>query len=182
MFAKLVASSVDERKDGITRSAFVEFVKQMNAVDAKILKSFAPDNRIPMANLEKSLQNMGSLPFKSEILPLDFEQDSKIREQLPSSIVNLDRLGLIKYSYDSPLTSYKYDLEFEKTPEYTELEKIITQEKVKYTSYQHRFEIANKLDESTKSSLETLRSASPKITPGFAELTNLGKDFISVCL
>lgn len=183
MFAKLVASSVDKRKDDITRSTFVEFVKQMNVIDAGLLKKLANRASTPMANLGRELPDGGVVGFKSEILPIDFENDPEIRKFLPSAIINLERLGLIKSTYTTWSGSFNYDQEFQKTPEYVELKNNLIQTS---SEYKKSLNTINSLhldvDKEAISAMKSFVKSKINVGKGRVFLTNLGKDFISVCL
>lgn len=183
MFAKLVASSVDVRKDGITRSVFVEFVKQMNAVDAGLLKKLAPMNSAPIANLQMSYPGDGNAPFKSEIVTMDFESNLEIRKSLSSAIINLDRMGLIKVDYLSWKSSFNYDEIFKQTPEYVELNANIEQEHAQCSQMLHDIKTDHAdVNPNVIPTLEKIITEKAAIGKGQIFLTNLGKDFISVCL
>lgn len=184
MFAKLVASSVDERKDGITRSAFVEFVKQMSIVDANLLKKLANRPSVPMADLGRELpDNKGVTDFKSEILPIDFESNPEIRKLLPSAIINLDRLGLIKSTYTVWKSAFNYEQEFQQTPEYIELKTELDETRKKYTeSIKVIKSMHLNVDPNAIPSMELFINSKISVGKGRIFLTNLGKDFISVCL
>lgn len=183
MFAKLVASSVDKRKENVTRSAFVEFIKQMSIIDAGLLKKLAPMNSAPIANLQTLFPGDGNTPFKSEIVSMDFENNLVIRKSLPSAIINLDRMGLIKVDYSSWKNLFNYDENFKQTPEYMELDANIKQEHVKYSKTLDDIKTFHvNVKPGAIPTLEKIIKTKASIGKGQMFLTNLGEDFISVCL
>lgn len=180
MFAKLVASSVDERKQDQTRSVFVEFVKQMNTTDAKLLNFIGNKEVYPLADLEKKLDN-GALPSSSKILPLGISNDESERILFPSAITNLDRMKLLEVSYETWLSSYDYEFNFKKTPEYSHLLNLIASDKHAYELTQDSTTLLA-ISEEQRKNLKILSTETPHIKPGTIKLSSLGKDFVSVCL
>lgn len=183
MFAKLVASSVDNRVNGKTRSAFVEFVKQMDSLDARLISIIHSANgKMPLARLDRSFSNnRGYQPILSEIIPNNTSITPDERAQIPSAIINLNRLGLVSYRYDEWLTSFDYDKNFALVPEYLEAKKQYSDQKAAYQAVLNSPQKAH-LDKQALNDIEDLVNGNLKITHGIVTLTNLGNDFSSVCL
>ncbi len=110
MFAKLVASSMDDRKN--IHPCFIEIIKQLSPNDAKILTLFLDKTEIPVCDIRKyessekrSFSNVNSNVYLSKEFP-DLRQN-----QL--SLTSLDRASLIKISFskclkdDSPYDAIK---------------------------------------------------------------------------
>ncbi|HAT54343.1 MAG TPA: hypothetical protein DCW31_03725 [Lactobacillus sp.] len=181
MFAKLVASSVDSRKETITRSAFVEFVKQMSPLDAKILSTFVSNsqsNKLPMVKINRKLANNNKIPLKSEVLSFELFSDINERTMIPSAIINLSRLGLVEVTYSEWLSQLDYTKIFSLTPEYDQCTKELQELKSQYQVFSNNGFLSNEQLEG----LKTLANSSIELDQGLLTLTSLGKDFTSLCL
>ncbi len=181
MFAKLVASSVDSRKETITRSAFVEFVKQMSPLDAKILSTFVSNsqsNKLPMVKINRKLANNNKIPLKSEVLSFELFSDINERTMIPSAIINLSRLGLVEVTYSEWLSQLDYTKIFSLTPEYDQCTKELQELKSQYQVFSNIGFLSNEQLEG----LKTLANSSIELDQGLLTLTSLGKDFTSLCL
>lgn len=102
MFAKILASSFDDRKNSIIHPSFVEIIKQLDITDALILQflkeqGYATDSPIPcMKAIEKS--DIGT----KTIFPIIYFIDgSEGIDELAPSLTNLERLGLLKIKNDT---------------------------------------------------------------------------------
>lgn len=181
MFSKLVASSMDISKEQITRSVFVDFVKQMSPFDAKLLSIFSKKgNIIPIANIQRKLpDNNGVLTFKSDILTMEILTDISERNMASSAIVNLSRMRLIDTSYSEWLTAFDYDESFSKTPEYTQCEQQIALSKNVY-----RMRLDSKVETSPKDleNMKRLANSTVTIGKGRLNLTTLGTEFTKICI
>lgn len=136
MFAKLVVSSMDSRRAGLARTAFVETIKQMDPLDAEILSQiYYSDKNVDENSIakivgrveikskenESHIQRWGShLYFGSQDKFRIIEQEENREKAI--AIENLARLGIINVDYDSTLLDVNYQLfeQFAKnTIEYT---------------------------------------------------------------
>lgn len=102
MFAKIIASSIDDRKNPIMHSSFIEIIKQLDVLDAKLLNFFKQNHYgaqtcIQTLRVIRNINN-GKVP----LIPIfyisgefqDFQQNA-------ASLINLERLGLIKIYNDT---------------------------------------------------------------------------------
>lgn len=155
MFAKLIASACDNRKNINSHHYFLNIIKQLDPKDAIILKSFCNDN---------SKQAITNICVKSKIgeemtiLTNHFfvlnKNTSSNPDAYSSCITNLKRLGIIEVSYLSKLVvSENYDI-YEQHPVYLEL----------------------------KSFADKNGIAEIYLEKGIVDLTPLGKDFLKVCI
>ena len=111
MFAKILASSFDDRKNSIIHPSFVEIIKQLDVTDARILQflkeqGYVIDSPIPcMKAVIKS--NNGS----TTIFPIIYFIDGSEKiDELAPSLTNLERLGLLKIEDDKySANDSKYD-------------------------------------------------------------------------
>lgn len=97
MFENLLASSMDNRKDIEVHPAFVEAIKQMSSLDAKILSKIVDLRQMKCADIKFAITN--STKVYSKGMPNYFVAelcDLSDPFLISSSLVNLDRLALIK--------------------------------------------------------------------------------------
>lgn len=105
MFAKIIANSLDSQKSDKIHSSFIEIIKQLDVLDAKILRylkreHFGVQSAVPTMKIYLKLEN-GS----RTILPLIFLTDEFTDiSKNAVSLVNLERLGLISIRTDAWLT------------------------------------------------------------------------------
>lgn len=103
MFAKIIATSLDDRKKQIAHSSFVEIIKQLDVLEAKLLlyfhsiKNINSGQPIPIMRLFLS-ENGKGVKLALPIIYLNSEFSSLTDNA--SALTNLERLGLIKINYD----------------------------------------------------------------------------------
>lgn len=185
MFEKLIASSMDSRKDGIARVSFVEIVKQLSPVDAIFLKEFSLQKNLAIILLQQTLKSGLHDTIKSNIVPNTFNIDSTLRPSLPSSIDNLQRLGIVQASYTEP-KNIDYDKFFKKTPEYLNAQQLIEKENDRMQrtiDFQENVDKSLIPDDMARASVLNKHYPSKlNLIPGILRFTSFGKDFSSVCL
>ena len=101
MFAKILASSFDNRKNSIIHPSFVEIIKQLDITDARILQvlkdhDYATGAPIPIM---KAVINSDS-GFKIIFPIIYFINGTERIDELSPSLTNLERLGLLKIDDD----------------------------------------------------------------------------------
>ena len=153
MFAKLIASSMDNRVDSKVHPAFVEIIKQLQPIEAEILTLFKNKSLYQIINLGIEEGNSSEVIFPNVFIDLKKEYEYDI---VSSSIDNIVRLGLAATDYLKYLANCNYE-RFKKTPEYNKLLKKI------------------RMSYSPETTL-------PSISKGIIYTTQLGKKFIDVCL
>lgn len=101
MFAKIIANSLDNRKSESIHSSFVEIIKQLDVLDAKIL-SFLKKEQIDVHSAVATMYMYEKLEKGNRtILPLIFLTNEFYDYQKNAvSLVNLERLGLISIKDD----------------------------------------------------------------------------------
>lgn len=92
MFAKLIAADVDKRKEGLVHHSYVDIIKQMSPMDARILKEFQNPTHLARCLVAQKNPPNTSLVFSDIYLS---DTISEYNEEVSISISNLDRLGLI---------------------------------------------------------------------------------------
>lgn len=98
MFAKLIVSSMDAELTDLSHPSFIEIIKQLSSVEALIIKHLSEHSLLPYVEL--SFKSFGEDPMKltsvepyTKIEGLDIDY-----YVMASSLKNLDRLGLIKFT------------------------------------------------------------------------------------
>lgn len=90
MFAKLIAASMDSRLDGKVHHAYVEIIKEMNPIDAKVLA----DLNNPSYVIYYALNRHGVGSVFEDLYMSDLFTEPSLETAI--SISNLERLGLIR--------------------------------------------------------------------------------------
>lgn len=110
MYMNLLTSSMDLSKIQYSHPSYVDIIRQMTSLDAKILKKIVSEER----NIEcsKITFNFEDKYF-SKAMPKIFSPTLNIEDISPflvsSSIENLCRLGLIKHSTTSWIVGFNYE-------------------------------------------------------------------------
>ena len=154
LFAKLVAASMDNSKNDILQPAFVEILKQMTPIDAENLINLynIKDKQNPIVSI--ILENKDTKNYKEVLEHFYIENISNIfHKRIASSLINIERLGLIEINYDVFLSDENRYLPYENHP-------IINQFKNEYNDDLH----------------------SIKLKKGLIKITNFGMDFCKICI
>lgn len=154
LFAKLVAASMDNSKNDALQPAFVEIVKQMTPIDAENLTSLynIKDKQNPIVSI--ILENKDTRDYKEVFNHFYIENISNIsHKRIASSLINLERLGLIEINYGVFLSDENRYLPYENHP-------IVNQFKNEYNDDSHSIELKK----------------------GLIKITNFGMDFCKICI
>ena len=101
MFAKILASSFDDRKNSIIHPSFVEIIKQLDVTDARILQVLKLHNYLPGSPVPCMKAVIISDNGSKTIFPIIYFIDgSEGIGELAPSLTNLERLGLLKIEED----------------------------------------------------------------------------------
>src|SRR5699024_2616225 len=157
MFSNLIASTVDDRKNGQVKPFFSSILKDMSPTDASLFKLIYKENNLAIASVRIENQNTseGVNVIKNVIL-LD---DAEIQE--PSSLDMLQRFGLIEINPERYLIAQKF------VDQYNRFEKSSTYNSVK---------------ESIPFQSDDLLLDFVKLLKGNIKLTSLGKDFANIII
>jgi hypothetical protein len=102
MYLNLLANAMDKSHDKNVHPSFVEIIKQMNSLDAKLFKRLAPlEAYVPVINPRISPE--GGKLFFANTTPewyLDITIDGYDAFDISASLVRLGRLGLIELMYE----------------------------------------------------------------------------------
>ena len=106
MFAKILASSFDDRKNSIIHPSFVEIIKQLDITDARILQNLKANNYA----IESPIPCMKAVIKYDDgtkiIFPIIYFIDgTEGIDELAPSLTNLERLGLLKIKSDTYSTN-----------------------------------------------------------------------------
>ena len=154
LFAKLIAASMDNSKNDTLQPAFVEIVKQMTPLDAKNLTNLynIKDKQNPIVSI--ILENKDTRDYKEVFNHFYIENISNIsHKRIASSLINLERLGLIEINYGVFLSDENRYLPYENHP-------IVNQFKNEYNDDSHSIELKK----------------------GLIKITNFGMDFCKICI
>ena len=102
MFAKILASSFDDRKNSIIHPSFVEIIKQLDITDARILQNLKANNyatESPILCMKAVIKYDDGTKI---IFPIIYFIDgTEGIDELAPSLTNLERLGLLKIKSDT---------------------------------------------------------------------------------
>ena len=105
MFAKILASSFDDRKNSIIHPSFVEIIKQLDITDARILQTLKEQNHVTGSPIPCMKAVVKSDDGTKIIFPIIYFIDgSEGIGELAPSLTNLERLGLLKIKSDTYAT------------------------------------------------------------------------------
>ena len=102
MFAKLIATAMDEETAVSAHPSFVEIIRQLNADEAKICHLLKEASEFPVANIniqEKDGFRHGVRHFST----LGHEASCQFPTMIQRYLDNLERLGLIEMDFDKVL-------------------------------------------------------------------------------
>lgn len=101
MFAKILASSFDNRKNSIIHPSFVEIIKQLDVTDARILQNLKVHNYTTGSPIPCMKAVINSDNGSKTIFPIIYFIDgSEGVDELAPSLTNLERLGLLRIEDD----------------------------------------------------------------------------------
>ncbi|WP_214484542.1 DUF4393 domain-containing protein [Bacillus sp. SM2101] len=157
MFAKLVASSMDNRKSTKTHHAFIEIIKQLSPIDAQNIALLKDHRYLPIANFNLNNYANDKKQSRLVIIPDVFLSNPNCDdvELLRSSITNIKRLGLVDTYYDI---------------------------KLKNEQLYETFDNNQYLKSLGQPLLDARPGAETFFEKGFIEFSSLGNDFKFVCL
>lgn len=153
MFTNLIAASCDIKKKNKVHPSYVDIIKQLSPLDAKVLNLFKYHNTYPVANLKAI--NKDNTVTPCAVLLCDFKEKNKEFSyseftEVSSSIDNLIRLNLITKNKDVIELGYDYS---------------------KFESNTFYAAFSDSIDQNSKIDIIKYRM----------ELTNFGKNFFNIC-
>jgi len=165
MYSNLLASAMNKDLFNSTRPSFVQMIKEMSPIDAVIFKSLnnsgAAANIVIMSDDKKQYLEA----FQNVLILL---KPSYTPEEIAASIDNLIRLNLVRFD-ENAIAGFNY-LNFNKTPEFFEAEKMLT-------DYQNEIRNGPKKNKDKRVYLNGSVQAQSKSY----KLTTLGKNFKDIC-
>ncbi|MBO0586480.1 DUF4393 domain-containing protein [Sporosarcina sp. E16_8] len=167
MFSKIISSSMDNRKSSRAHHAFVEIIKQLSPLDASNLKVFQHRNKLPIVNYGINIGFNGNVIFHPHVFI--HNQDCNDSDAIASSLINLQRLGLINIEYSKGFLDEELYKDFDSHELLDKISKMIDSDEFSENAELLR-DVIN------------LEHVSTRIEKGTVEVTPLGKDFIFTCL
>ncbi|MPW71467.1 hypothetical protein CPI02_07100 [Moraxella catarrhalis] len=190
MFANLIVSAMDERKDGQVHHAFVEIIKSLSPLDAKNLEYLSQSGDAPIVNIVKEASYGFHMLHQHVFLGNRQVLDPNL---ITPSIDNLARLKLIDVTYTEHLTHepvydpfYHSALYQEKVSALGKELKLRRLDISKLQDLTRPVELDGKVlnkDERTEQ-IELINKeleSKIEIQKGIIKLTAFGKNFLSVC-
>lgn len=99
MFSKLIANTMNRETSAYTQTSFVEAIKQMSPLDAKIIKYFSSNPKYPVVQYRKSSGDSTFIIRHPIVFLHDFCTEENVKA-VEVSLINLKRLGLIEISFN----------------------------------------------------------------------------------
>lgn len=174
MFARLISKSMDSEYSNYVHPSFVTIIKDMSPLDAENLALFKENESLPIVNYKINFNNNQFVHIRKNVF-VSNPNNTNLAIQ-STSITMLSRFGLIMVNYNEQLTDDSFYDGFGETDEYKKIDQDI--ESCKKMS----IEEINSLPDELKGNAQSLQKSSLIIEKGYVELTDLGKDFVKICL
>ena len=177
MFAKLLASSMDNSKNNAVHNSFVEIIKQLSPLDAKNLELLNSNKMTAVAEIRSNISGNESYDIMiSNLFP--YNDDVKDLNMLSASLENIKRLGLITISYDKILTSS------DNINPYSEIENLRIVESQNSTfNLVKQPDIKNIINDPSYDWLKFYQKyESSNLVKGVAVMTQFGLNFCNICI
>lgn len=172
MFAKLISSSLDSTKNEINHSSYVEIIKQLNPLDAKILSEiFNGNTAIGQVGFDFISQG-----HTIQINHLFVLKSSKATSgEIEASIDNLVRLGLVSVIYGTYSTTKNHYDDLKNSKDFKNLEHIMQAIEDSRTAIKN-----GQIPENVIGDFQDFKQL--KFVKGLVETTKYGKNFCEICL
>lgn len=182
MFARLIANSMDKTSAANIHPAFVEFIKQMTSVDAHVLNEIHLNgNNIAIVKYREQAVENGYKDYLTEV-PATKDSQNKYKEH-SAAIVNLSRLGLIRYTYKEQLLDFDYYQTFLNSKSYNDAYRQARDRRIKINQTISALEkVAKNNGIPYTASFDEEKNNDLSIIKGVAVVTPLGINFIKTCL
>jgi len=106
MFAKLLATAMDEKTAANAHPSFVEIIRQLSTDEAKICRLLKEDGYFPVINLNEECKK-GYKTHWANFSPLGYDAKCQFPTFIQSYLDNLCRLKVIEIHYEKWLTDNK---------------------------------------------------------------------------
>ncbi|WP_051910499.1 DUF4393 domain-containing protein [Carnobacterium pleistocenium] len=183
MFANLISSSLDQRKNETIHHSFVEIIKQMSPNDADIFALFSQQKALPFVDYKITHDSFENKVINSELFFMELGNNYNMHS---ISIINLERLGLIKINNDKWLIDEtEYD-KFSNNNFYLNLKEnnsfeAIRKDYAKYVDFSGREEAKKNLKLDDDQLNKNLKKSQIAISKGVLTTTPLGSAFLKIC-
>ena len=161
MFSKLIAKSCDNRYNDKIHPFFVDAIKYMSPLDAKIISLFKNKDFLPIANYRYQIDKINGY---NNCVSYVFYFDNKYCDpnKNASSITNLQHLGFISVNFNQRIIEDSAYEIYYRDPFFIEKRKQTTEKANNNVSYRDYNDLI--------------------IKKGVVHLTPLGKDFLNICM
>lgn len=182
MFARLIANSMNKTSATNIHPAFVEFIKQMTSIDAHVLNEIHLNgNNIAIVKYREQAVKDGYKDYLTEV-PATKDRQEKYKEH-SAAIINLTRLGLIRYTYKEQLLSFDYYQTFLNSQSYKDAYRQARARRMNVNKTISAFEKAARNNGIPyTASFDDEENIHLSIIKGVAVVTPLGINFIKTCL
>lgn len=164
MFKKLIANAADIRHQKVIHPSFPSIIEQMSPLDAENLELFQSRKTYPIARYNYKIKSGGKLTTFDHLFlgnpNMHNHQDFVLQA---SSLISLQRMGLVEISYDKWISDESF-----------------------YEPFKTTYEMEQCREESKKENGLTDSSSDEKqdkagFDKGIVSITPFGEDFIQVC-
>lgn len=156
LYANLLASSMDSEAATKAHPAFTDIIKQITPDEAKLIKYFSNNPRLPIINImAEEINTQASITLVRHYSNLGKHAGCTFVENTPNYLDNLSRLELIKILDDSTYTAVGAYSDLENDPFVLDY---------------------------LNSPIENIPNFNKVISKGLIELTDFGKQFIEACI
>ena len=155
MFATLLANSINTQKNNNLHPAFVDLIKSMNSIDARIMRTLSENSPIGLIDIGVSKKGETSISYRKRNVSL-LGVKAKLEDPWVAipSIENLERMGLCVIIKSNSLNDDKY-----------------------YDEIQENKDVKDFIEKHTKEDGSTLQ-----LTKGAIEISEFGRMFVSSCI
>lgn len=183
MFANLISSSLDQRKNETIHHSFVEIIKQMSPNDADIFALFIQQKALPFVDYKVTHDYFENKVINSELFFMELDNNYNMHS---ISIINLERLGLIKINNNKWLNDESEYDKFSNNDFYLDLKENNSFEDIrkdyeKYVDHSGREEVKKNLELDDDQLNKNLKNSQITISKGVLTITPLGSAFLKIC-
>lgn len=171
LYTNLLSKAMNiDTKDSV-HPAFIEIIKQLSPLDARLLECFSDSPQLPIARYIATLYDNTTIVLKNNILSPGSVESFDEDFQNGCSINNLIRLGLLEIDYDYRIGDYLEDLLLTDDYLYSSISSILDND-LDISEFNYPQNLICDLDEITNLTIEE----------GTIKLSYLGELFVHICL
>ena len=157
MFENLIASSLNSDTVSNVHPSFSGIIRQMTCADAQILSKFKRADSLPIVNYQYTMTNKGTVIAYRNVISCSIDGSELERES--RSLDYLKAIGLIDLNYSSHYVDETRYSVLSSAPFFKQLGYVVSSSPESYPNL-----------------------SGTNIEKGIASLTDLGKQFVSICI